>query len=195
MDVQSLNPTLNDIGLTYQPDVLVRAQARDADAFCELCAPCEDRLFRQAVALCGDHAMAQDLAQETLLEAWKSLRRFNGRCKLFTWFCSIMLHRYQKMIRRKRAILASENELAAAIDEGPSPAVSSESSERARLLQKHLDALPHKQRQVVYLRFYVDNSLEEIAIALRCSVGTVKSRLFHGLENLRKMRGVQHLNC
>src|SRR5258705_1930418 len=147
MDVQSLNPTLNDIGLTYQPDVLVRAQARDADAFCELCAPCEDRLFRQAVSLCGDHAMAQDLAQETLLEAWTSLRRFNGRCKLFNWICSIMLHRYQKMIRRKRAILASKNELAAATDEGPSPAGSSESSERARLLQKHLDALPHQQRQ------------------------------------------------
>src|SRR5258705_13773229 len=106
-----------------------------------------------------------------------------------------MLQAYKKRFRRKRGILASENELAAAIDEGPSPAVSSESSERARLLQKHLDALPHKQRQVVYLRFYVDNSLEEIAIALRCSVGTVKSRLFHGLENLRKMRGVQHLNC
>jgi RNA polymerase sigma-70 factor (ECF subfamily) len=192
--VQSLNPTLNDIGLNHSPDVLVRAQARDVDAFCELCTPYEDRLFRQAVALCGNHTMAQDLAQETLLEAWKSLRRFNGRCKLSTWFCSIMLHRYQKMLRRKRAVLVAEDGLEAAIDEGPSPAVSSESSERARLLQKHLDALPHKQRQVVYLRFYVDSSLEEIAIALKCSVGTVKSRLFHGLENLRKMRGVQYLN-
>lgn len=192
--MDSLNATLNDIGLTYAPDVLARAQARDADAFCELCVPWHDRLFRQAVALCGDHAMAQDLAQETLLEAWKSLRRFNGRCKLFTWFCSIMLHRYQKMLRRKRAVSGGAEELESATDESPSPAANSESSERARLLQKHLDALPHKQRQVVYLRFYVDHSLEEIAVALRCSVGTVKSRLFHGLENLRKMRGVQHLN-
>jgi RNA polymerase sigma-70 factor (ECF subfamily) len=189
-----LNPTLNDIGLAYAPDVLVRAQARDADAFCELCAPYHDRIFRQAVALCGDHTLAQDLAQETLLEAWKSLRRFDGRCKLFTWFCSIMLHRYQKMLRRKRAVLAAAEELESATDESPSPAANSESSERARLLQQHLDTLPHKQRQVVYLRFYVDHSLEEIALALRCSVGTVKSRLFHGLENLRKMRGVQHLN-
>jgi RNA polymerase sigma-70 factor (ECF subfamily) len=192
--VQSLNPTLNDIGLAYAPDVLARAQARDADAFCELCAPYHDRLFRQAVALCGDHTLAQDLAQETLLEAWKSLRRFNGRCKLFTWFCSIMLHRYQKMLRRKRSVLAAAEELESVTDQSPSPAATSESSERARLLQKHLDALPHKQRQVVHLRFYVDHSLEEIAVALRCSVGTVKSRLFHGLESLRKMRGVQHLN-
>jgi RNA polymerase sigma-70 factor (ECF subfamily) len=192
--VQSLNPALNDIGLTYEPDVLARAQARDADAFCELCRPYEDRLFRQALALCGDATMAEDLSQETLLEAWKSLRRFNGRCRLFTWFCSIMLHRYQKLIRRKRAVLVSDEALDALADQRPSPAATSESNERAALLQRHLDALPHKQRQVVYLRFYVDNSLEEIAVALACGVGTVKSRLFHGLENLRKMRGLKHLD-
>jgi RNA polymerase sigma-70 factor (ECF subfamily) len=192
--VQSLNPALNDIGLTYGPDVLARAQARDADAFCELCRPYQDRLYRQALALCGDHTIAEDLAQETLLHAWNSLRRFNGRCRLFTWFCSIMLHRYQKSIRRKRALLVSDEALEAVADQRPSPAATSESNERAALLQRHLDALPHKQRQVVYLRFYIDNSLEEIAAALACSVGTVKSRLFHGLENLRKMRGLKQLN-
>jgi RNA polymerase sigma-70 factor (ECF subfamily) len=192
--VQSLNPALSDIGLSYEPDVLARAQARDSDAFCELCRPYEDRLFRQALALCGDHAIAQDLAQETLLQAWKSLRRFNGRCRLFTWFCSIMLHRYQKLIRRKRALLVSDEALDAVADQLPSPAATSESNERAVLLQRHLDTLPHKQRQVLYLRFYVDNSLEQIAAALACSVGTVKSRLFHGLENLRKMRSLKQLD-
>jgi len=40
---------------------------------------------------------------------------------------------------------------------------------------------------VIYLRFYVDNSLEGIAAALGCSVGTVKSRLFHALDKLRGM--------
>ena len=192
--MQSLNPALNDIGLSYEPDVLARAQAHDPEAFCELCRPYEDRLFRQALALCGEDTMAEDLAQETLLQAWKSLRRFNGRCRLFTWFCSIMLHRYQKLIRRKRTVLVSDEALDALADQRPSPAATSESKERAALLQRHLDALPHKQRQVLYLRFYVDHSLEEIAAALACSVGTVKSRLFHGLENLRKMRGLKHLD-
>lgn len=51
--------------------------------------------------------------------------------------------------------------------------------------------LPKKHRDVVYLRFYVDNSLEGIAAALNCSVGTVKSRLFHALEKLRKMGGMK----
>ena len=47
---------------------------------------------------------------------------------------------------------------------------------------------PRKHQQVVYLRFYADDSLEGIAAALGCSVGTVKSRLFNALEKLRRMR-------
>jgi RNA polymerase sigma-70 factor (ECF subfamily) len=47
--------------------------------------------------------------------------------------------------------------------------------------------LPAKHQQVVYLRFYVDDSLEGIAAALGCPVGTVKSRLFHALDKLRGM--------
>ena len=184
--MQSLGATF--VELTDSPDVLARAQARDADAFCALCRPYEDRLFRQAVLLCRDEALAEDLVQETLIEAWKSLRRFNGRCRLFTWFCSIMLHRYKKMLRRKRPIVVDEEAIHAVIDARPTPAANSEAVDRDLWLQGCLDLLPHKQRQVVYLRFYLENSLEEIAAALRCSVGTVKSRLFNGLENLRKMQ-------
>ena len=46
--------------------------------------------------------------------------------------------------------------------------------------------LPEKHRQVIHLRFYADASLEEIAAALGCAIGTVKSRLHHGLEKLRR---------
>jgi RNA polymerase sigma-70 factor, ECF subfamily len=190
--VQSLGAIF--VELTDSPDVLVRAQARDADAFCELCRPYEDRLFRQAVLLCRDETLAEDLVQETLIEAWKSLHRFNGRCRLFTWFCSIMLHRYKKMLRRKRPTVVDEEAVHAVIDARPTPAADSEAVDRDLWLQGCLDRLPHKQRQVVYLRFYVENSLEEIAAALRCSVGTVKSRLFNGLESLRKMRRMRQLD-
>lgn len=59
---------------------------------------------------------------------------------------------------------------------------------RAELFRACADSLPPKQRQVVYLRFYVDDSLEAIASAVGCSVGTVKSRLFYALEKLRRMK-------
>ena len=57
--------------------------------------------------------------------------------------------------------------------------------EEAALVQQCVAALPAKHQQVIHLRFYVDDSLEGIAAALGCSVGTVKSRLFHALDKLR----------
>jgi len=189
--VQSLGATF--VELTDSPDVLARAQARDADAFCELCRPYEDRLFRQAVTLCGDQTLAEDLVQETLIQAWKSLHRFNGRCRLFTWFCSIMLHRYHKIMRRKRPTAVDDEVFRHVVDERPTPAAKTETLDRDLWLQSCLDRLPYKQRQVVYLRFYVENSLEEIAAALQCPLGTVKSTLFRGLENLRNMHRLRRL--
>jgi len=54
-----------------------------------------------------------------------------------------------------------------------------------------IQTLPAKHQQVIYLRFYADDSLEGIAAVLGCSVGTVKSRLFHALEKLRAMNALK----
>jgi RNA polymerase sigma-70 factor (ECF subfamily) len=60
--------------------------------------------------------------------------------------------------------------------------------EEATLVWQCVQSLPLKHQQVIHLRFYADDSLEGIAAALGCSVGTVKSRLFHALEKLRAMK-------
>ena len=59
--------------------------------------------------------------------------------------------------------------------------------EQAALVQQCVGTLPAKQQQGIRLRYYADDSLDGIAAALGCSVGTVKSRLFHALEKLRGM--------
>ena len=55
-------------------------------------------------------------------------------------------------------------------------------------LRQSLESLPDKHRQVIPLRFFEDASLPDMAVVLDCSVGTVKSRLHHALEKLRKMK-------
>jgi len=174
-----------------------QARAGDADGFCQLCRLYETRLLRQAFTLCGNASMAEELAQETLVEAWKSLRRFQGRCQFFTWLCAILLHRHRNMIRRERPVPVSslarsdEEEVAlhldGATDPEAAPDLTAQNQEEARLMLACVQALPHKHQQVVYMRFYVNHSLEEIAAALGCSLGTVKSRLFRALEKLRTM--------
>ncbi len=196
----SLNPTFVLSEPTETPDLLARARAGDMAAFGEICRVNETRLLRQAMSLCGNESLAEDLAQDTLVEAWKCLHRYHGRCRFFTWLCAILLNRYRNTLRQKRLVpfsaLAGEDEpawehrLHQLPDANHPPDEAAQSREQAALVRACVEALPPKHQQVIYLRFYVDDSLEGIAAALGCSLGTVKSRLFHALDKLRAMNAL-----
>jgi RNA polymerase sigma-70 factor (ECF subfamily) len=195
--VFSLNPAFVEIEAPDTQSLLDQVRAGDTEAFCEVCRVYETRLLRQAIALCGDPTLAEDLAQDTLVEAWKCLRRYNGRCRFFTWLCAILLNRYRNSVRAKRTVTLSslaahdreefQNSIDNLADQDAAPDQAAQLREQAILVRNCIDALPTKHQQVIYLRFYVDDSLEGIAAALGCSVGTVKSRLFHALDKLRRM--------
>jgi RNA polymerase sigma-70 factor, ECF subfamily len=186
--------------LSDSRELLARACAGDAQAFCVLTEPLQSRLLRQAVALAGDVSAGEDLVSETLVEAWKSLPRYNQSCRLSTWLYAILLHRHRKSIRwaRRRPISLAwlpffeARELNEQQANLPSPGLSPaerllQDETRARLRQC-LEQLPDKHRQIILLRFFEDASLPDMAAVLGCSVGTVKSRLHHALEKLRKMK-------
>jgi RNA polymerase sigma-70 factor (ECF subfamily) len=192
-----VNPALTNVATLGAASLLEQARRGDADAFCELCGSLQTRLLRQAISLCGNASLAEDLAQETLIEGWKSLKRYNGRCQFFTWLCAILLNRHRNVLRKERSLPTStlsrlqqdhsENRAGQLADPEPLPDEVVERREQALLVHQCIRALPQKHQDVIYLRFYVDDSLEGIAAALGCSLGTVKSRLFHALEKLRSM--------
>jgi len=200
--VLTLNPTLAEMETDEQESLLARARRGDADAFCELCRLHESRLLRQAVTLCGNISLAEEMAEDTLVEAWKCLHRHHGGCRFFTWLCAILVNRYRNTLRERRPMPFSsfpaetgdelQNRIGEAADHEPLPDEVAQHRERAALMHQCIRSLPSKHRQVIYLRFYVDDSLEGIAAALGCSVGTVKSRLFHALEKLRRMNALSH---
>jgi RNA polymerase sigma-70 factor (ECF subfamily) len=174
--------------------LLDQARAGDTEAFCELCRAFETRLLRQAMTLCGNPALAEELAQETLVEAWKDLRRYNSRCRFFTWVCAILVHRHRNALRRKPLLplpARPEDPAAQWADDCAGPDQAASLREEALLVRHCVQALPFKHRQVIHLRFYADDSLAEIAAALGCSIGTVKSRLFHALDRLRRMQSLK----
>ena len=179
-------------------DLLTRARAGETWAFCRLAAEHEGRLLQQAGGLTLDQSAAEDLVSETLVEAWRSLARFNSACRFSTWLFSILLHRHQKALRRARsrpiplaALPSAEADERRQAQENlpaasPSPAEEAMRNEAADRLRQAVQALPQKHQQVVLLRFFEDASLPEIAALLECSVGTVKSRLHYALEKLRE---------
>jgi RNA polymerase sigma-70 factor (ECF subfamily) len=186
--------------LSEAKELLARASAGEAQAFCLLTEPLQARLLRQAAALAGDLNAAEDLVSETLVEAWKSLPRYNQSCRLSTWLYAILLHRHQKSARRARIRPISlawlpffeardlHEQQANLPSPGPSPAEAMADREISSRLRQCVDLLPDKHRQIILLRFFEDASLPDMAAVLGCSVGTVKSRLHHALEKLRKMK-------
>ena len=182
------------------PELLARVRAGDPQSFCLLIEPLQARLLRQAAALTGDLNLAEDIVSETLVEAWKSFPRYNGSCQLSTWLYAILLHRYQKSVRRARSrpialaflSLFESRDLSQRQEnrEGPglSPAEVVAQKETFAQLRQCIELLSKKHARVILLRFFEDASLPDMAAVLGCSIGTVKSRLHHALEKLRKMK-------
>jgi RNA polymerase sigma-70 factor (ECF subfamily) len=192
-------------GPTEPADDLTLSRQGDADAFGRLAVAHDARLFRQAVGLCGNLSVAEDLAAETLIEAWRSLPRFRGGCRFSTWLYGILVHRYQKHVRRQQsrppslgtlpASDASESEDRLARIAAPDLPVTElvERHESAHQLRQAVDQLPPVHQAVILLRFFEHAQLPEIAAALRIPLGTAKSRLHNALERLRQMPDVVNL--
>ena len=181
-------------------ELLSAARAGGARAFCLLIQPLEARLLRQAMGLTGDLSAAEDLVSEVRIRAWKNLARYNETCRLSTWLYAILLHCHQEAARRARSRPVSTARMPAAEASGlherqenapasgSSPAETALRNVAARQLNRCVQMLPEKHREIIQLRFFEDASLPDIAAVLGCSVGTVKSRLHHALEKLRKMK-------
>jgi RNA polymerase sigma-70 factor, ECF subfamily len=169
-------------------ELIGRAQAGEAIAFEQLAGQHAAPLWRCALMLGKDSHWAEDLVQETLLEAWRSLARFDGRCRFSTWLYGILRHRFLKGLRGQNAVRPSASDgLGQVPCMAPLPDRSAELSEDAQRVRQAVASLPEEHRLVVELRFFAGATLDEIAAALGCPLGTVKSRLHHALEKLRQM--------
>jgi RNA polymerase sigma-70 factor (ECF subfamily) len=169
-------------------ELIERAQAGEAIAFERLAEQHAARLWRCALALGKDGHWAEDLAQETLVEAWRSLARFDGRCRFSTWLYGVLRHRFLKGRRHQNAArLSAADALGQVPCTAYTPDRSAEASEDAQRVRRAVASLPEEHRLVVELRFFAGATLDEIAAALGCPLGTVKSRLHHALEKLRQM--------
>jgi RNA polymerase sigma-70 factor, ECF subfamily len=142
---------------------------------------------------------AQDLTQDTFLRALKAIKNFRGESNLKTWLFRIAVNetknRWRWWKRRKNDSIVSldaENnfnetplsETIADVSENPETAVLRR--EREFQLQKMLRELPQNFREVIILRDIEGLSYDEIAVALSTNVGTIKSRIARGREELRK---------
>jgi RNA polymerase sigma-70 factor (ECF subfamily) len=149
------------------------------------------RIRRAALVLCSGNAWdADDLAQETMLLAARGWHRFAGASQVHTWLYSILLNQHRKRLRSSGRWWRSWMEWferRTADDNSPQKQI--EADEWRQSLWSAVAELPDPQKQAVVLRYAEELSYEQIAAVLDCPLGTVKSRLHHGLAALaRKLR-------
>jgi RNA polymerase sigma-70 factor (ECF subfamily) len=161
-----------------------------------------DRLFRAARFMCGDPEAAEDLVQDTFLAAGRSLERFEGRSAPYTWLYGILLNKFRRWLRRKRRRAVSLESLSDERGgprpggliqaESPGPHEAAVRDETARQVRRAIGELSADHRAVIVLRFIEDMPYSEIARALDCPVGTVKSRVHYALRKMgRRLGGPQ----
>jgi RNA polymerase sigma-70 factor, ECF subfamily len=160
----------------------------------------QDRLYAMAYRLSGNHDDAQDLLQQSLIEAYAAFDRFEAGTRFDRWVYRIMYHSFLDLVRKRpRFSLLSldtpwddEDGNGGAHDVPDSrigPETKLLNGVLSEPLQRALDALPPEFRAVVVLADMQELSYEEVARTLGCPVGTVRSRLHRARALMRRSLG------
>ena len=153
----------------------------DTPTFEEYAAAAWPSLYRRAYLLAANHADAEDLAQQTLIKTYGAWSQVIQAESPDAYVRRILTNTFLSMKRpkgRRLELLAGDN----ALEPVSSPV---DGPEDRMALWPHVRSLPPRQRAVIVLRYYEQLSEAEIADALGCSRGNVKSTAHRALQNLR----------
>jgi RNA polymerase sigma-70 factor (sigma-E family) len=153
-----------------------------AEEFVEFATAVSPRLRRTAFLLCGDWLAAEDLAQTALANVFVAWRRIRRKDAAHAYATRTLVNAYlaDKRVKRPAEVLTAN------LPEQPVEPVALETK---IMVLDALAALPPKGRAVVVLRYWADLSVEQVAAALGCSPGNVKSQTARALDKLRTLLG------
>lgn len=149
------------------------------------------QVYRTAMAITRDNAVAEDIAQDCFLKLHQYANRIDTSLPLAPWLYRVTVNlSYTWISRRKKRRISLE----ALVDQLMSPSWHApdhmaEQGETQQQVRQAISELHFNQRVVIVLHYLSGLSLEEIAEILDCPVGTVKSRLYYARENLRRRLG------
>jgi RNA polymerase sigma-70 factor (ECF subfamily) len=191
--------TLVELRPTAESEFIERLKRGEVAAFEELVSERSAEIYGLLFRLTENSEEARDLTQETFLRAFQNIGRFRGEADLRTWIYRIAINqarnRWRWWRRRRRDATVSldathgqsnQTLLATLVEGSENPEQQTLAREREVALRAALQKLGPAYRETVILRDIEGFSYEEIATALNINVGTVKSRLARGRQELRK---------
>ena len=167
-----------------EADLVRRAQTGDEAAYAQLVSQHQEAVFRLAYLFLGSADDAEDVAQEVFIRAYQSLVRFDDARPLRPWLLAITANAARN---RRRAFGRYAAVLKRLIVPEPSVAAEAERELEAQALWQAVRRLSAADQEVIYLRYFLELSVDEAAQALEVAPGTVKSRLSRALDRLREV--------
>jgi len=161
-------------------DLIERVRGGDRRAYGEIVNRYQAAIIRRAEQILRNPAAAEDAAQEAFVRAYSYLDSYDGKHRLYTWLARIVTnvclsqlssHQWQTLPIEDALSIPSDS-----TDEEDPESVAL-ASEQEAVLQRAIDGLPEKYRNVLILRYWHDLAYEEIATVTKQSLGAVKTRL------------------
>lgn len=189
--VGNFSPADRVEGLVVNDDQLIdEALAGDSAAFGRLVLKYQDRLLHAMTHMLGSAADAEDVVQDSFVQAFLKLETFHRSARFYTWLYRIAFNAACTLNRRRRPTRSVEQMQEAAcepLDPGEPPEARLERAERAAELQAALTRLAREYREPLVLREMEGFDYTTIAQLLDLPVGTVRSRLFRARMQLREL--------
>lgn len=158
-------------------ELVRRARGGDRDAFAILARAELPRVYRTLFRLTGNHEDAEDLAQECMVRAWRSLAWFGGEERLQAWLTRIAVHLARDHFRarsvRRTAALDADPRAPGARD----PEDVASGRELSIGVSRAIDRLPVRLRETFVLRVLADRSYEEVGRAVGVTPATARTRV------------------
>jgi RNA polymerase sigma-70 factor (ECF subfamily) len=162
-----------------------RVVAGDLSAFAEIVGRWQHRLVNLAWRFCRDRAMAEDMAQEAFVKAFRALPGFRGDALFSTWLTAIAMNTYRSHLRDRPPVVV-DLDLVRIAAHGQDPLAGVQERERAAILRQAVLALPARYREPLILYYFHEMDLAQTARVLGMPEGTLKARLHRGRELLRQ---------
>ncbi len=161
--------------------------AGDRDAFTHIMERYQPQALRAAYLISGNHADSEDIVQETFAACFLYRNQIKNPEAFKGWFYRTLSRNAWRICRRTKKEQPVAEPYAGDIPDPTETLKEVILREEEKALYSAIEALPVKQRAVIVLYYYSQMSIKEIAKALGCMEGTVKSRLFHGKAKLKEL--------
>ncbi|HEX9161241.1 MAG TPA: sigma-70 family RNA polymerase sigma factor [Thermoanaerobaculia bacterium] len=174
-------------------ELIDRTLAGDGSAFGVLVERFQRRIFRVAFAIVRDEMEADSVTQDTFVQAYTHLAKFQGRSEFETWLTRIAINKSRDSLRRRRFVSLfsgtdsdDEQFVIEPVDDRPDPERLLLASQLRAAIERAERSLSAQQKVIFRLRHYENLPLEEIARNLGLRAGTARAHLFRAIRKIRK---------